>query len=154
MTKRPTDAPMPDDDALLAPFFASARAPSESDLPDALHARLLQDALAQMPAPPPVTAPARGVRPVAAGLMARVGNGVAAFGRQSARLLGGAPGVAVVCTAGLAGIWIGLAAPGSTADLLGYIAPGSSVVDDDSVWSQAALDLGEDEALLALLDSF
>lgn len=152
MTKQPHDNARQDDDALLEPFFAAARAPAPDDLPDALQARLLHDALAHMPAP----RIARAARPVGfAGLMARLGNGISAFGRQSARVLGGAPGVAVVCSAGVAGVWIGLAVPETVSGVLGFGAPAATMlVNDGSVWAQAAQDLGEDEALLALLDSF
>lgn len=139
---------MSDDDALLVPYFAAARAASTDDLPDALQARLLHDALAQIPAPPR----ARVARP---GLMAWLGEGISAFGRQSSRLLGGAPGVAVVCAAGLAGIWIGLAAPEPASQLLGLVVPGTpTLADDGSAWAQVARDMGDDAALLALLDSF
>jgi len=152
MTKQPHDNAGQADDALLEPFFAAARAPVERDLPDALSARLLHDALAQIPAPSPVRASRRGA---VAGLVARVRDGVAALGRQAARLPGGASGVAVVCSAGLAGVWIGLAVPEPASELLVSFAPGArSLVDDGSLWAQAARDLGDDEALLAFLDSF
>jgi len=148
MTKQPQEEPQRNDDAFLVPYFFDASAIPAEDLPDALQARLLHDAMAFLPVAPQIHAR----RP---GLIARLGEGIARLGWQPARLLGAAPGVAVVCTAGLAGVWIGVAAPGPALDLLGYIAPSASVfADDGSVWAQAAQDLGDDEALLALLDSF
>ena len=152
MTEQPQDKPMPDEDALLAPFFAAARAAGEDALPGSLQARVMQDALAQIPAPP---APPAADPGLLASLLAWLGDGFSGFGRQSARLLGGAPGVAVVSAAGLAGVWLGLAVPDPASELLGYIATGVPIsADDSSIWAQAARDLGEDEALLALLDSF
>jgi len=157
MTKQPQDKPTPDDDALLAPFFAASRAAVPDAavpdaLPEALQARLMKDALAQIPAPASPRAADRGFL---AALLAWLGDGFSGFGRQSARLLGGAPGVAVVSAAGLAGVWLGLAVPEPASELLGYIATGTTIsADDSSLWAQAARDLGEDEALLALLDSF
>lgn len=166
MTERPDDtarfegprgdAARDGDDALLAPFFAAARAEltdtaqaasghAQGGLPDALRARLLRDALTHIPAPRPVRP-----RP---GLFARLLAAVPF--RQLGGVLGGASGVAVVCSAGVAGVWIGLTVPGPASDLLGYVASGALVVSDDgSIWAQTARDISDDEALLALFDSF
>ena len=151
MTEQPQDKPMPDEDALLAPFFAAARAAGEDALPGSLQARVMQDALAQIPAPP---APPAADPGLLASLLAWLGDGFSGFGRQSVRLLGGTPGVAVVSAAGLAGVLLGLALPEPASELLGFIGNGAVSADDSSIWAQAARDLGEDEALLALLDSF
>ena len=155
MTKQPQDKPTPDEDALLAPYFAASRAAAEDALPESLQARLMQDAMAQIPAPPLPRAVERGYdRGYLAALLARLGRGFSGFGRQSVRLLGGTPGVAVVSAAGLAGVLLGLALPEPASELLGFIGNGAVSADDSSIWAQAARDLGEDEALLALLDSF
>jgi len=147
MTERPQDQPGREDDRLLEPFFAAARAQPEAALPDALSGRLLHDALSQLPAPTrpqPPSRPLAGFRGWFAGL-----------GDQAGRLLGGAPGVAMVCVAGLAGVWIGVAVPGSAEGLAAYILPGAaSLVQGGEGWAEAAQYLGEDDALLALLDSF
>lgn len=151
MNKRSQDPAYDDGDALLAPFFDAARAQTTDAMPDALHDRLLRDALAQCPAPPSAPEPAPGI--VASGLMARIVGGVTALGVRTARLLGGAPGVAVVCSAGVAGVWIGLSVP-ETHPLLEFATGATSLDDSGSVWAQTAQDIREDEALLAFLDSF
>ena len=143
MTKRPHDTnsriPRPAEgaeDALLAPFFAAARARADDALPRGLQDRLLRDALALQPLREAVPAS----RP---GFAARLRGAWAA----AARLLGGAPGVAVVCSAGVAGVWIGLAVP----DAGGWL---GTVAESGSVWAQTAQDIRDDEALLAFLDGF
>lgn len=99
---RPADAAETRLDAL----FAEAREAAPAPLPEALAARLLGDALAAQPQP----APRRTLRP---GLFARL--------RAALAEIGGAPSLAGVGVAGMAGIWIGFASPGSTGDWLDAI---------------------------------
>lgn len=149
MTKRPhdTNARIPHpaegaEDALLAPFFAAARAGGDDALPRGLQDRLLRDALALQPRRTAVPAS----RP---GFAARLRGAWAAAGR----LLGGAPGVAVVCSAGVAGVWIGLAVPDAGA-WLDTVAGAAGLAESGDVWEQTAQDIRDDEALLAFLDGF
>lgn len=83
-------------------LFAQARAEAPDPLPDALRARLVEAAVAACPAAP---APAPGP-----GWLARLAAALAN--------VGGAPGVAGLGAAGLAGVWIGFAGPGVSGDLM------------------------------------
>lgn len=145
--RRPTTTDMSNKiDARLEGFFAAARQDAGDRLPDALQARLLGDALAHIPP----LAQASVARASAKGHWWRLAD----WSANLARAIGGTPGLAVVSAAGLAGVWIGVAAPGPAADLVGYAGLGAAVVDagaagqiDDALW------LSDDGALLALMDS-
>jgi|GEM_PF-1407112 len=121
-------------DALLV--RAAARAPAP--LPDALRARLLADALAQMPAPArPARASAR-----EPGILA-----------QLWQTLGGSPGLAGLTAAGIAGLWIGAAAPGPVAGLPQALWQGAALVGSDTAgWDDDALAGFDDDSILALMD--
>lgn len=82
----------------LDALFAQARNTPPDDLPAALAARLLADAQAALPRAAP--------RPGAFAWLAAVLAGI-----------GGAPGLAGMSAAGLAGLWIGFAGPGAATDL-------------------------------------
>lgn len=86
-----------DDDGLDA-LLAEAREAPPPDLPAGFEAQLFAQAVATLPRAAP--------RP---GLLARIGAALAG--------IGGAPGLAGMSAAGLAGLWIGLAGPGGAADL-------------------------------------
>lgn len=110
----------------LDQLFAEARNQVPQPLDAALSARLIADAARLQPRPAP-----RGWRHWLAGALAAIG---------------GAPGLASVAAAGVAGLWIGAAAPGleSTAlNALVDITPGWASV---GVWAAA-----EDDSLLALM---
>ncbi len=94
-------------EAGLDALFAEARAAPPAPLPPAFEARLVAAALAARPAPRP-------------GFLARL--------RASLAEIGGAPSLAGVGAAGLAGVWIGFAAPGPTADLVSSFWQGAASV--------------------------
>ncbi|MCC5969791.1 MAG: hypothetical protein JJU15_07570 [Pararhodobacter sp.] len=155
MSERSKDRQPQDEDAILAPFFAATRAQMDEGIPDTLNARLLGDALKHLPA----TTAKQPAKPSAARQkpghnrprMRPVGwaaDRLGAFGR----MLGGAPGLAVVGCAGVAGVWIGVALPDVSPDLVGVIWPDVGLGGDG--WAEAAQELGEYDALLAFLDSF
>jgi len=160
MTEKPQDRRAKDaaaqheaaqDGVALEPFFAAARLHSDHRLPDALQARLLHDAQA-------VTRH-RGVTHLQPGRRLRPDPWskrlAAAFGGMIGRALGAAPGAAVVAVAGLAGVWIGFAAPEPASEMAIHFWQGAgSVAGTGTDWADAARDLGDDEALVAFLDSF
>jgi hypothetical protein len=135
MTKRDSPPPaLPPDalDALLA--HAAARAPDP--LPDALRARMLSDALTQMPPPRPSIAQPR------RSSLARIWQAI-----------GGVPGFAGMATAGLAGVWIGAAGPDPVSGLSTALWQGAALVSPDLVdWQVDAPDGFEVDPLLALLE--
>lgn len=117
MTDRPLDA---FEDAALEAMFAEARLAEPAPLADDLRTRLRADALAA-------------VAPVAVrrGWLARLGSLLAD--------LGGVPGLAGVSAAGVAGVWIGFAAPGVTAEYVTQFWQGAATVSPTvSTW----IDLG------------
>ena len=95
MTTEPTRQDTPD--ATLDALFAAARA-APAPVPDALMARVLADAAAEMPRAA-VPAPAVRVVPAPGWIAALTG------------FLGGRSAVAGLAAAGLAGVWIGFAQP-------------------------------------------
>ncbi|MCB1391358.1 MAG: hypothetical protein KDK12_19780 [Rhodobacteraceae bacterium] len=114
------------DDALLADLFAEARAEAPEPLTGSFRARLVADALE-----------ARTAASAPAGWRARFRTLLADFG--------GMPSLASVGAAGLAGVWIGFAAPGSTSDLVSTFWQGAASVSPSvSGW---ASDGGETLAL-------
>ena len=131
-----TDVP---DEAGLDALFAEARAADPAPPSDAFFARLQTDAqAAQLPG---------AAGPVTPGLWSRLGAILAG--------IGGAPGLAGVGAAGLAGVWIGFAAPGPTADLINSFWQGAaSLSPRASVWvdgTETALDTGSAD-LLSVID--
>lgn len=93
----------PFDDTALDALFAQARAEPPAALSEDFTARLVAASLdAQGALVPP--------KP---GWLARLRSALAEFG--------GAPSLAGVGAAGLAGVWIGFAAPGSTGDLISTV---------------------------------
>lgn len=145
--QRPGTTGMASDlDARLEGFFAAARQEAGDRLPDALQARLLGDALTRIPP----LAQASVARGRANGLWRRLADWSADLGRA----IGGTPGLAAVSAAGLAGVWIGIAAPGPAAELVGYVWQGAVAVDAGAAGQiDDALGLSDDGALLALMDS-
>jgi len=132
-TDRRQDHPGALDEGALDALFAEARDGTPAPLSDRLRARLVEAALDARPL--------QG-RPVQGqpGWWARL--------RAALADVGGAPSLAGVGAAGLAGVWIGFAAPGPTADLVSSVWPGSR---QDWV---SATDLGlAGSDLLALIDS-
>jgi len=95
MTIEPTRQDTPD--VMLDALFAAARA-APAPVPDALTARVLADAAAEMP---------RAARPAAAVRVVPAPGWLAAL----TGLLGGRSAVAGLAAAGLAGVWIGFAQP-------------------------------------------
>ena len=99
-------------DAALEAMFAEARMAEADPVPDGLRARLLADAV-------PVVA--------TRGWWSRLGDVLAD--------LGGAPGLAGVSAAGLAGVWIGFSGPGLTGDLVSQFWQGAATVSPTvSAW--------------------
>jgi hypothetical protein len=96
------------DEAALDALFAEARAVEPDPLPEAIAARLLAGAEAAIP------------RPVRRGWLARV--------RDALAEIGGAPGLAGVGVAGLAGVWIGFSGPGMTGVLVNQFWQGAASV--------------------------
>lgn len=96
-------------EADLDALFAEARETAPDPLPASLQARLIDGALQAQPRPAP--------RP-------------GWFARLSAMLaeIGGAPGLAGVGAAGLAGVWIGFSGPGMTGDLVSQFWQGAASV--------------------------
>lgn len=95
-----TQQPMTERD--LDELFAAARAAAPPPLPPDLAARIVAAAAAGRAAPAPPMAPAR-----APGLRARLAALLAE--------LGGAPALGGLATAGIAGLWVGLADPAGAA---------------------------------------
>lgn len=138
------------DDAALEALFEEAQAHPPEGLPEAFQARLNADALAAMspaassfPRSPSVR---RGW--LAKGWLTRLGDALAE--------IGGAPGLAGVGAAGLAGVWIGFFGPGPTDDLVNRFWQGAASVSPAvSVWIEtdplAPLGLSADDDLLALI---
>ena len=124
------------DEGALEALFAEARAERPEPLPDALRARLVEDALATRAQPAP------------SGWLARFRTMLSEFG--------GAPSLAGMGVAGLAGVWIGFAAPGSTSDLVSTFWQGAATVSPTvSDWASGGtgtLALA-DGGLLALIES-
>ncbi|KPQ08172.1 MAG: hypothetical protein HLUCCA12_03585 [Rhodobacteraceae bacterium HLUCCA12] len=135
------------EDDILAPFLAAARGALDDDMPVGLRARLVDDALARMPGAQP-TALGRGA--ASGSLLSRWLDGL---GAGLGRMLGGAPGVAVLTAAGVTGLWIGMAMPVQGPDLLAPFWPGASAAAADD-WADTVPEIADDEAILALLDSF
>jgi hypothetical protein len=106
---RPGFVPDGDLDALLS----QARDVAPSPLPDALFARLVAQAEAMVPAPA-----------AAAPLGSRRGW-VSAL-RQLVADIGGAPGLAGLSVAGVAGLWIGFVQPEAAAGVPGLIWDGAA----------------------------
>lgn len=98
-------------DAMLDALFAETRAETPDPLPDGLRLRVLEDAGSQMPRAEPAPGP---------GWLSRL--------RTALSELGGAPGVAGLGAAGLAGIWIGFSGPGLTGDLVSQFWQGAASV--------------------------
>lgn len=124
------------DDGALEALFADARAEPAEPLPDAFRARLVEVALAERP------------QPARHGWLTRFRVMLSDFG--------GAPSLAGMGVAGLAGVWIGFAAPGSTSDLVSTFWQGAeSVTPGVSEWASGGtggLALG-DAGLLTLIDA-
>ncbi|MCB1395128.1 MAG: hypothetical protein H6898_05080 [Rhodobacter sp.] len=104
---RITDGSIPEAD--LEALFAAARDAGPAPLEARFQARLLEAALGAQPRP--------AARP---GWLAR-------FGAMLADI-GGAPGLAGVGAAGLAGVWIGFSGPGVTGDLVNRFWQGAATV--------------------------
>lgn len=126
-------------EAALEDIFASARHAEPPALSPDFSARLNADALHHRPQPRQ-----------APGFWARLGASLAG--------IGGAPGLAGLGAAGLAGVWIGFAAPGPTGDLVSQFWQGAAVVSP-SMAGLAGSGLADDGAvilggsdLLSLLD--
>lgn len=96
-------------EAGLDALFAEARARDADPLPISLNARLLATALEAQPR-----------RSGPSGLWARL--------RAALAEIGGAPGLAGVGAAGLAGVWIGFAGPAGTGDLVTQFWQGAATV--------------------------
>jgi hypothetical protein len=132
----PNRIPMADAalDALLA--HAADRPPGP--LPDRLRARLLAEALQAMP--PTAPRPAAGnKRP--AGWLSQLWQG-----------MGGAPGLAGLTAAGVAGLWIGAAEPDPVAGVASAFWQGAGLLGaEPGAWSDDALAGLEPDPLLALL---
>lgn len=126
------------DEGALEALFAEARAETPEPLPDAFRARLVGDALAARPQPDPAPG----------GWLARFRTLLSEFG--------GAPSLAGMGAAGLAGVWIGFAAPGSTSDLVSTFWQGAASVSPEvSDWAAAGSDtlpIG-DLGLLTLIET-
>ena len=123
------------DDSLEA-LFAEARSEAPPPLSGSFEARLVASALAAQPVP--VARPGWGAR-------------LRAFLSE----FGGAPSLAGMGVAGLAGLWIGFATPGPTADLVSSFWQGAASVSPAvSDWADTGSDLGYDTGaeLLSLLD--
>lgn len=125
-------------DDVLDALFAEASARAPDPLPISVNARLLAAALEAQPRP------AR--RP---GLWTRM--------RAALAEIGGAPGLAGVGVAGLAGLWIGFAGPAGTGTLVSdfwqgaaSVAPGLAAYVGDSSASDSASSGAAD--LLSLID--
>ena len=124
-------------DAALARL--GERAPDP--LPDRLRARLLAAALAEMPAPSPAPSSASAAPQRGSGPWLRLWQ-----------ILGGAPGLSGLTAAGLAGLWIGAAAPAPVAGLSGALWQGAALVSPDLAgWTAEAPAGFDDDPLLALL---
>ncbi|WP_068304124.1 hypothetical protein [Pararhodobacter sp. CCB-MM2] len=126
------------DDGLDA-LFAEARAEAPPPLSASFEARLMSAALATQA----VAAP-----PVRGGFFARLKGLLTEFG--------GAPSLAGMGVAGLAGIWIGFAAPGPTADLVSSFWQGAASVSPSlSDWSSSTsgFQYSTGSELLSLLDT-
>lgn len=93
-----------DDDAAVEMFLAAGRAARPDPSAD-LMARIVADALAEMPAPRPLSRPAPAAPP-RRGVRARI-----------AALTGGWGNLGGLVAATLVGVWIGFAAPGPLAAL-------------------------------------
>lgn len=131
-TDRRTDDAGGFDDSLLDALFAEARDEAPAPLAQAFEARLVAAALAAQPG-------AMAPRP---GWLARI--------RAMLADVGGAPSLAGMGVAGLAGVWIGFAAPGSTSDLVTTFWQGAASVSPSvSDWAPATS--GETLALGELL---
>lgn len=102
-----TDNRTPLSDPALDALFAQARATAPADMPDTLSARLIAQAEAMVPA----TAPALNAAPARRGWLAGLGDLLSD--------LGGAPGVAGLSVAGVAGVWIGFVQPEAAAGVPG-----------------------------------
>lgn len=124
------------DDISLERLFAEARAEAPPPLSAAFEARLVASARGAMPV----------AAPVPRGWRARLKAFFAEFG--------GAPSLAGVGVAGMAGVWIGFAAPGPTADLVTSFWQGAASVAPTG-WSSDAGDLqySTGAELLSLLDT-
>ncbi len=137
MSDRETDR-RPMTEAALDALLESAAARQPEPLPERLRARLLSEALREMPPPAPV---ARRPRPATGGHLARLW-----------RLLGGTPGLAGMSAAGLAGLWIGVAPPEPVAGLSSAFWQGAGLISTDlAQWSDDDPIGFEDDPLLALL---
>lgn len=128
-----------------------APAPGPDTLPPALRARLLDDALAQIPA---ATVPQTGARSrpdagqvgLLAGLLDRLGQVLAggAFGL---------PGASTIAVAGVAGFWLGFAPPDAAAGLMDYFWQGAATIDPAlAEWGTGTDIWAADDALLALVE--
>ncbi|MFN4101481.1 MAG: dihydroorotate dehydrogenase [Pararhodobacter sp.] len=116
------------DEAALEALFAEARAEAPGPVSGALHARLVAAALEARPVE------------TRSGWWARL--------QAALSDIGGMPSLAGVGAAGLAGIWIGFAAPLPTADLVSSVWPGAGLD-----WAgETGLDYAGSD-LLTLLDS-
>jgi hypothetical protein len=111
-----TDHRSPLSDPALDALFAQARATAPADLPDALSARLIAQAEAMVPAAGPFTATA----PARRGWFTAL--------RDLLSDLGGAPGLAGLSVAGVAGVWIGFVQPEAAAGVPGLFWEGAAGV--------------------------
>ncbi|WP_417587852.1 hypothetical protein [Pararhodobacter oceanensis] len=121
-------------DDMLEALFAEARAAETPALPDALSARMMADAAAAL-APPPASRP---------NWWARL--------RLALADIGGAPGLAGVSAAGLAGVWIGFSGSGGTGALLTQFWQGAATVSPSvSEWVETDPLTDDSSTLWALM---
>ncbi|MFM2354694.1 MAG: hypothetical protein RLZZ528_430 [Pseudomonadota bacterium] len=102
------------DDEMLAGFFAQVRQ-GAADPSEALLARVLADAAAEMPKPRPMAAAASGAVPAGGGW----------FGSMLAGL-GGWGGLGGLASAAVAGVWIGFSGQIGSTTLTDYLGTGST----------------------------
>ena len=122
------------DETAMDDLFAEARAVAPEPLPEALTARLVAAAEAEVP------------RKAARGWLLRL--------RDALADIGGAPGLAGVGAAGLAGVWIGFAGPGATGDLVTRFWQGAASFSGPvSTLVEAAPISAPDDELVSLMSS-
>jgi hypothetical protein len=137
MSDRETDRLPMTETALDALLDAAARRQPDP-LPERLRARLLAEALREMPAPA-LAAPRRV-------------EGAGARLARLWRLLGGVPGMAGMSAAGLAGLWIGVAPPEPVAGISSAFWQGAGLISPELAgWSDDDPLGFDDDPLLALL---
>ena len=125
------------DESALDALFAQARDEPPAPLSDDFAARLVAASLEAQ----------RAVARPKPGWLARMRLALAEFG--------GAPSLAGVGAAGLAGIWIGFAAPGATGDLVSSVLQGAASVSPSAtawVGTETNVLTTSDSDLLALID--